>query len=642
MIKLEEKIIILSTCKEITYISRKAIKKLGLSIKVEEVDGLNFKEVIYNLIEKAKEYKKNGAEIIITRVGGDQLLIPEVNIKTIGIEVTGYDILKCLYKYKGYDKPIAVVECQEVIKGVKMVGETLGLDIHSYRANHKNAYCKIDDAINDGIELIIGGSGVFRRFERNYSKKKDLIFEQIDPSENSVIEAIRKAYKLYEMILDERSKKEIHKTVLDLSTEGIISVDKKGYITTVNPVAEKILGFNKNYVTGKSINDIITGIKIESILDTGKIEMDKIEDVGDFKIVTNKVPILINNDIMGAVITFQKVTHIQGVEQKIRCRLANKGLVAKYTFENIKGKSDGIKKVIETAKKYSEMSSTVLIIGETGTGKEVFAQSIHNESNMRNGPFVAVNCSALPGNLLESELFGYAEGAFTGARKGGKQGIFELAHKGTIFLDEIGEIDKNMQARLLRVIQERQVMRIGDDKIIPIDVRIIAATNKDLYEEVENGNFREDLYFRLNVLNLDIPPLRERKEDIEELVSEFLERLNRRLKCKVIGIDNDILRLLKNYDWPGNIREFQNVLEKMIVITKTEMVKLKDVDFILKQPQRKKHETKEDDIYSCSLKEIEKRVIIKVLTEEKYNKTRTAKRLGIDRSTLFRKIEQYG
>lgn len=224
------------------------------------------------------------------------------------------------------------------------------------------------------------------------------------------------------------------------------------------------------------------------------------------------------------MVAFQDVTRIQEMEGKFYRKIHLRGHVAKYTFDDILFQSSEIKRTIETAQRYSEVDSNILIIGETGTGKEIFAQSIHNHSNRKNNPFVAINCAALPENLLESELFGYAEGAFTGAMKGGKQGFFELAHRGTIFLDEIGEISPKMQSRSLRVLQEREIMRIGDDKVIPVDVRILSATNKDLMQMVKSNDFREDLYYRLSVLDLVLPPLRERREDIPLLVNAFIQK----------------------------------------------------------------------------------------------------------------------
>ena len=494
----------------------------------------------------------------------------------------------------------------------------------------------VKEVLNAGIDTMIGMS--IGDDTVKYFKNKGILYTVIKSEEISIIEAIQNACRLYEMILKEREKKERLQAVLNFSSEGIISVDENGNIMTLNPKGEKILILNECDVIGKYMDEIVPDIDISKNLKTGEIILGKITSVGEVQIITDIIPIIVDNEIVGAVATFRKTKEVQKIEQKIRYKLAQRGLTAKYTFKSIVGNSNEILTIVELAKIYSKILSTVLITGETGSGKEVFAQAIHNESDRKNRAFVAINCSALPLNLLESELFGYSDGAFTGARKGGKQGLFELAHKGTIFLDEIGEMDRVLQSRLLRVIQEREIMRIGDDRVIPIDVRIIAATNIDLYESVQKGNFRLDLYFRLNVLNLHIPPLRERKKDIVELVEELIYKLNKKLNCKVISLDHNIMKWLMKYDWPGNIRELQNIMEKIIVISKSGIAKFKIVSCILNElPQNLKY-LEEDDLYNYTLKEIEKKVIIKVLKEEGYNKTKSAQRLGINRNTLNRKL----
>jgi transcriptional regulator with PAS, ATPase and Fis domain len=281
-----------------------------------------------------------------------------------------------------------------------------------------------------------------------------------------------------------------------------------------------------------------------------------------------------------------------------------------------------------------------LIGGESGTGKEMFAQSIHQDSNRPKGPFVAVNCAALPPQLLESELFGYVEGAFTGAAKGGKIGLFEMAHKGTIFLDEIGEIDKSLQARFLRVLEEKQVMRIGSDKIIHVDVRVIAATNRNLNEQVNNGNFRSDLYYRLNVLNLYIVPLRERKGDIEYLANYFMRLSNKKYGLQIENLSPEVIKFLEEYPWPGNIRELKNVMERIVLTARRDNIRLKDIELIIDELRKNQgtygSRNISDELLSGNFSDIKSRIVSIVLKEEGYNKSRAAKRLGIDRTTLDR------
>lgn len=332
---------------------------------------------------------------------------------------------------------------------------------------------------------------------------------------------------------------------------------------------------------------------------------------------------------------------IQVTEKKNKESLDASGFITRYNFTDIFTKNIRMQKLIRMAQEYAKTDASILIQGESGTGKEVVAQSIHAGSSRANASFVAINCSALSPQLIESELFGYVEGAFTGASKFGKKGLFELAHNGTIFLDEIGDMDKALQTRLLRVLEEKQVMRIGSDKIISINTRIIAATNVDLKEEVRKGNFRSDLYYRLNVLNLNLIPLRERKEDIIYLSNHFIETSNKKYGMQVGKLTEEVIEVLTNYSWPGNIREIKNVAERIVIFTKKGCVKLNDIDLIVSELKENGIHTYDgqEEFINGTLDEIKNKVVNKVFAEEGFNKSKTAKRLGIDRSTLNRFLE---
>jgi transcriptional regulator with PAS, ATPase and Fis domain len=341
--------------------------------------------------------------------------------------------------------------------------------------------------------------------------------------------------------------------------------------------------------------------------------------------------------LVGNMVTFQDVTRIKDMEIQIRKKMHLRGHVAKHFFEDILHQSAAIKRTIETAKKFSETDFNVFIVGETGTGKEMFAQSIHNHSNRKNGPFVAINCAALPENLLESELFGYVEGAFTGAMKGGKQGYFELAHGGTIFLDEIGEISSQLQSRLLRVLQEREINRIGADKIIPIDVRVLSATNKDLLQLVKNGDFREDLYYRLDVLKLTLPPLRQRREDISLLIDAFIqEGLS---PAQQFTITEAAREALSELTWEGNIRQLKNFCDRLVVLSNNNLIDLIDVQRWIEGAMQVEQERNEK-IYSDKRYPSEREKILGILERTRYNKMKTANELGISRTTLWRKLKE--
>jgi transcriptional regulator with PAS, ATPase and Fis domain len=323
------------------------------------------------------------------------------------------------------------------------------------------------------------------------------------------------------------------------------------------------------------------------------------------------------------------------MEARVRRRIYATGHVANYTFQDILGNSPQIKNVIYAAKEFAVTQSAILILGETGSGKEVFAQSIHNYSNRRQGPFVAINCAALPAQILESELFGYVAGAFTGASQKGKPGLFEIAHEGTIFLDEIGEMDFLTQGKLLRVLQEKKVMRLGSDKVLPIDVRVIAATNKNLKSLVNQNKFRADLYYRLNVLQLKIPPLRERRADLENLVNVFLETYLQPSSRHLL-FTPAALNALAQYPWPGNIRELKNIVERIAAVCKSHSI---DAPFI---SQMLKDEEDQEQSLSTFISNNELDEIKKALAEARGNRTQAAKILGISRSTLWRKLGQLG
>jgi transcriptional regulator with PAS, ATPase and Fis domain len=353
----------------------------------------------------------------------------------------------------------------------------------------------------------------------------------------------------------------------------------------------------------------------------------------------NIIPIIVDKTIIGAFITFQNISHIQEVEAKIRNEVLVRKFTAKYHFSDILGRSPQILESIRMAREIANVDATALLIGESGTGKELFAQSIHNSGSRKLGPFVAINCAALPPNLLESELFGYVEGAFTGATKKGKAGLFEMAHRGTIFLDEISEMDQYGQARLLRVIQERQVMRLGDDKYIPIDVRIIAATNKNLSTLAKEGHFRQDLFYRLNVLLLNVPPLRKRNGDIEFLSHHFLEYYKRQYQ-KQLELTPEGFHYFNQHAWPGNVRELAHFMERLVLVVGEKRI----TDEIIKRYFENREydtdiQTESNNSPNSPVPEDTK--ILLALETTKSNIKQAAKLLGMARSTLYQKLKIY-
>ncbi|MDU4593233.1 MAG: sigma 54-interacting transcriptional regulator [Clostridioides difficile] len=337
-------------------------------------------------------------------------------------------------------------------------------------------------------------------------------------------------------------------TILNLSKDGILFTSKDGEINTYNSKVKDILDINED-IYGKYIEDIF--VDSLKVLLSEKEILDKVVVFNKKYINVNKKNIYNRDEKMGTYYSLQEITYIKKLEQNLTKKLREKGQIAKYTFKDIKTNSPKMFECIDLAKKVSKSDLSILIRGESGTGKELIAQSIHNNSNRKNQPFIAVNCAAVPENLLESQLFGYDKGTFTGGLKDGKQGLFELANNGTIFLDELGDMPLELQTKLLRVLQEKHIMPVGSHNVINIDVRIISATNKNLEQMIDNSQFREDLYYRLNTIPINIPPLRERKEDILIIMEDLIN--------KKLVITPEAKKLIQNYMWKGNIRELQNV-----------------------------------------------------------------------------------
>lgn len=457
---------------------------------------------------------------------------------------------------------------------------------------------------------------------------------------------------------------------LDGLDEGIVITDADAYIVFINKPYCSFLNVSKDYAVGKKAVDIIPNTRMHIIVQTGKPEFTQVQNINDHSVVVTRLPIFQDGRLVGAVgrVVFKNIDEfnsLAGRMETLRYELDYyKGELHKirkqeYNIDHIIGFNKEMMLLKTMTIRAARTMSTVLILGESGTGKELFANAVHNASPRFGGPFIKVNCAAIPESLLESELFGYDEGAFTGARKGGKPGKFELAHKGTIFLDEIGDMPMQMQTKLLRVLQEREIERIGGTKPYPIDIRIIAATNKDLEQMVQEGQFREDLYYRINVITLNIPPLRERPSDIKLLAYSIIGKLNEKFNYSVSAIADDALELMKQHYWPGNIREMENVLERAFnLIDEDNIIRCEHLPSLLKTRDRQR----QIDVLSAdfppaqptvpihavsgditSIKNLaEKEAIIKALITAGGNKNKAAKSLGMHRSSLYAKINKYG
>lgn len=627
--------------KELGEVYKKILKEYKINIDIVYVDydfGMNLE----SMLEVAKKLKEQGKEILIARGFFAKKIREKIDVKVIEIKICGLDVIKVLAKYANKNLKIGVIECDAFITVIKDIADIMEVDTKYYEVKQIEDYnLNLKKAVDDGMDVIIGGA--MDKFNKKTIMENNIIYDRIESSELAVRNSLENAFEIYKLNALDKRRKDFIENIINSYNDGIIAFDEYKNIIELNYLAEDILNLKRSDLIGKNIKDISLYNNLENFLDN-KFESSQIFEVKQQKYLLDIVPIKSNNVRIGTLLIIKEVEMLQKQEIKLRNELNKKGLVAKYTIDNIIGETKNMLDLKELAKKYARTNGTILILGESGTGKEVFAQAIHNYSKRATNPFVAINCSAFQSNLLDSELFGYVGGAFTGAKKEGKAGLFELAHTGTIFLDEIGDMDLSMQSRLLRVIQEREVMRIGDNKVISIDVRIIAATNKNLYEEVEKGNFRRDLYYRLNILNMTIPPLRERKDDIKYLIENSLKSINKRLNCKVTGIDEKTIQKMKEYNWYGNIRELNGMIEKMICIVQFGKINYDDISFIFDENDFRssltKQANKKDDFYDMTLKQVENILIENALKKYNYNKPKAAEHLGIDRTTLSRKLNK--
>ena len=469
----------------------------------------------------------------------------------------------------------------------------------------------------------------------------------------AVFQDITEVVDLAEEITDLKEVKTMLEAIIQSSDEAISVVDENGSGLMVNPAYSRITGLSEDEIVGKPATvDIYEGESMHmKVLKTRRPVRGVRMKVGPHKkdVLVNVAPVIVDGKLKGSVGVLHDVTEIQSLTSELRrARQIIRSLEAKYTFDDIIGNSSEMTLALEQAKVGARTPATVLLRGESGTGKELFAHAIHNESERRHNKFIRVNCASIAESLLESELFGYEDGAFSGAKRGGKKGLFEEANSGSIFLDEIGELTLPMQAKLLRVLQEKEILRVGGTKPVHIDVRVIAATNMNLEKAIMNKSFREDLYYRLNRLPIYIPPLRERIEDLKLLAEHLIQKLNEDYGRHVTSIDKQAFQQLTAYHWPGNVRELENIIGRAMIY----MDHLEDV--IL--PKHIPNLTKETSTASGSntsgnqwlgetlqqaVDEYEKRLLADAFRAHDFNKTQTAKALGISIRNFYYKLDKY-
>ncbi|WP_337998287.1 sigma 54-interacting transcriptional regulator [Oleispirillum naphthae] len=580
-------------------------------------------------------------DAIMCRAGTAEYVSRSVSIPVVAIPITSFDVMSAMYNLKKPIRKAAIFCHRKVFSGIDLLEKMFDCKIYQYEFSD-DVLDEIDNgarnALSLGVEYCFGGGITYE-----CANKYNMTAVKISPNEDSIFRSVNEALRVARVRRQERGQAAWLTVLFDSISEGIMVTDNESKIVVCNGAAKKIWRISGHEATGKKVDEVlrISGMAVD--LKPEEQEINFLETIYGKTFAIRKTPVLLDGNLIGTVSTFEDITKIQHLEEMIRNQMRNKGLIPRYNFDDILSRNAAMVDCKKLAARYASTQASVVIEGESGTGKELFAQSIHTASDRASGPFVAVNCAAIPEALLESELFGYEGGAFTGARREGRQGLFEQAHKGTIFLDEISEIPAALQARLLRVLQEREVRRVGGDKIIPVDIRIISATNRNLWQKVEQGLFREDLFYRLNVLYLQIPPLRERRDDIGILSESILRRFGVHPPPEALAA---ITPILMAYDWPGNIRELSNILERLSLLVTDARSPGEWAEIsrqILKVPARRESTLHvaldmEQDLKGI-VRSVEKEVLHHMLAKYNNDSAMVAEKLKIGRTSMWRKVK---
>ena len=608
-------ILLLSPMPSISDLAPEVARELGISIHIATSDDAGALQLVRDT---------PGVEVVVTRGGLAEQVRRLPGISVVEIAMSLNELLSNVddLTRKGLRR-IGIVSRANLFSGA--IGDFRIADAQvSIRPqpDEEAIQAAVGQLVGEGYEAIIGCLVAFRTARE---LGVEAVFLESGPV--SIRSALQEAMRLLEAKEREKLQAAQLAAIIDNIDEAVIAVTPGHQVSFFNRQARRLCSISAasrpNFKEALAVFD--SGVK------------EQITTINGNSVIARSIPLEVGNTVRGKVLTLHEVSRIQASETKIRSSFYQKGLYARYQFKDLIGDSAIMQQLIERARTYAGHDSNLLIYGETGTGKEVFAQSIHNSSKRRNGPFVSINIASLPPSLLESELFGYVDGAFTGARKGGKPGLFELAHQGTLFLDEIGELAPEMQSRFLRVLQEREIMRIGDDKIIPIDVRIISATNRDLFQQTLSGGFRQDLYYRLHVVGLRIPPLRARTNDIGPIFLHYLQRFAGQ-SGRSASLTPTARELLEAQSWPGNIRQLRNLAE-VVAYGETECVDTRHIIDAL--GEHEKHSTAAGFITipeGGTLKEMESQIVAQLLG--RHGADEVCSRLGISRVTLWRKMKK--
>lgn len=516
--------------------------------------------------DEALDRERAGSVDAFVTAGSNSIMLKGAVTRPVAtIKVTGYDILVALLKARQYSDRVGVVTFMETIPELDQVKAMLDIDVTQYAyATREEAQLRFETLAAEGYRVIVGSSIVVELAEQMG------LTGVLAYSTSSIQRGLEDALEMARVARLETARSELLSSVLDNLHEAVLAVDERHRVTAINPPMQALLGHPRDRLIGRPLQEIEPALSLESTLETGASDKAMLTGFRRRDWLVNRTPIIEQQAVRGAVVTLYDARSISDADFTLRSqRKGRRSLQARYCFGDLVGEDPVFQRAREAARRFARTQLTVLITGESGCGKELFAQAIHQESHRADRPFVAVNCSSFPENLLESELFGYEEGAFTGSRRGGKRGLFEIAHTGTLFLDEIGDMPASLQTRLLRVLQEREVLRLGGSSPVPVDVRVIAATHQPLDVLIRERRFRADLYYRLNILRLQLPALRDRREDIPLLARRLIAASLQRLGAVEHADDvlAPIAHRLVRYDWPGNVRELENLCERLAVLS---------------------------------------------------------------------------
>lgn len=580
---------------------------------------------------------KHNTKVVISRGGTAYLLKQKFDIPVVLTKLTSGSYINAFEKIRNTHGPVAFFSVEEIHDNVKSLCYFLNVDANYYYFNDtESAIAAVKQAKKDGN--VFGVGGVLTKI---YAEQLNMDYYTLENNREDIETALESAQQILKSVLDGERRNRIlqlhlkrYETIFNYTHDGIIAIDKKGKVEVVNKQADEILPLKNKPYEGRHIEEILPETKLPSVLQSGNKELDELMKIGNVIINTNRVPIIINGEVEGVVATFRDIESIRNSEQKIRSNLHRKGLASRYRFSDMIGESPSIRRAIRIAKSYAHTNSNILISGEIGTGKEMFAHAIHHESSRRKKPFVTINCTNYSSQALQADLLGYEDGFSPFGVKGSKEGAFELAHGGTLFLDKIGDAPLDVQSLLAQIINTKEVRRIGGDKVIPIDVRIIASTSHNLTEKIKQEQFLEELMYSLSVLTLYIPPLHERDRDYILFCDTWFHRnFGADYALYKRQIDT-IIHYFQGYEWKGNIRQLSNIVERVSVLLKNDMT----VEEILSTLPHEENELVHNQ--DVTLGKWSRSSIVEALTTSHLNISRAARTLNCSRSTLYKKMKE--